>query len=247
MIGSRGGGRWRCLIAAMGALAAWAVAPEARAAGGAVEHPRDLEATARAHHQRGESLYVAEQYPQALGEFEAGFAVLPLPGFLVNIGQCQRRMGDLVRARAAFERFLAMAPDSPLASEVRTLIRELVLTPPPLAPFVPAPAPPEAALVVAPAVPVAVAAAPSPAIAALPAPVPARVPAASASEAVGNQVRAAPQSPAPVRRGRPPAISWWLWGGVAVTVAVVAAVVMGAGSGGTTTTIHDGSLGTLRR
>lgn len=245
MTAARGRGWSRVTVAVLGALAALAATREARAAGGAPERQRQLSATARAHHLRGETLYVAEQYGQALAEFEAGFAVLPLPGFLVNIGQCHRRMGDLAGARTAFERFLALAPDSPFAPEVRDLIRELVLTPPPLevsaAAPVAAPAPREAPAVVALAPAVVNEPTRAAPLAAL-APTPAAP--ASASALVGNRIRAAP--PAPVRRRRTSAASWWLWGGVAVTAVVVSAIVMGAG-GGTNTTIHDGSLGTLRR
>ncbi|MEP6652532.1 MAG: tetratricopeptide repeat protein [Myxococcales bacterium] len=81
--------------------------------------------TARQHFHQGEAYYTAGKYPEALAEYQAGYDVAPLPGFLVNIAQCQRRMGDLHRARASYGKFVLVAPDSPLAPEVRGLIEEL--------------------------------------------------------------------------------------------------------------------------
>jgi hypothetical protein len=55
-------------------------------------------------------------------------------------------------------------------------------------------------------------------------------------------------SPSAALQRRRSATSVWLWGGVALAAAVLVsgAVVIGASAGGTTT-IHDGTLGTLRR
>jgi hypothetical protein len=46
----------------------------------------------------------------ALREFEAGYALYPRPGFLVNIGHSYRRSGDLKKAKRYYEMFLK-APD----------------------------------------------------------------------------------------------------------------------------------------
>jgi hypothetical protein len=80
---------------------------------------------ARQHFHQGEAYYTAGKYPEALVEYQAGYDVAPLPGFLFNIAQCQRRMGDLQRARASYGKFVLVAPDSPLAPEVQGLIQEL--------------------------------------------------------------------------------------------------------------------------
>ncbi len=248
----RGHGRPLALIAILAAPSPLMLPRHARAAASASD--RHLQAVARDHHRRGESLYVAERYAEALAEFRAGFAAMPLPGFLVNIGQCQRRLGDMVAARAAFERFLALAPDSPLAPEVRGLVRELMLTPPPLdasgGPVVVEP-------LRAPAPPIERQQAPS-APASASAPANPLVAGAALSLVADASVREADPLamtvPAPSPRPRAAAhqrrssSNMWLWGGVAMAAAalVSAALVIGA-SGGGTTTIHDGTLGTLRR
>jgi hypothetical protein len=126
-----------------------------------------------------------------------------------------------------------VAPDSPHVPEVTALIAELDKLiadldrkPPETAPPAEPAPPPE----------------PAPAVAA-PAPVPAAPPpAASAPAALIGAPAHAPAEPPPSSGHR-----WWLWG-------LAGAVVVGAGVAGVlvlsspqTSTVHDGSLGTLRR
>jgi hypothetical protein len=189
---------------------------------------------AHRHFDRGEVLFVNRQYAEALVEFEAGYAAVPLPGFLINIGQCRRHLGDMTGARAAYDAFLAHAPDSPLAPEVKALVRELVLTPPSL---VVGPPPSRAApSLAAPAVRASTAAPRAPA----------RVNLELARVAADPDAEPAPAAPS-----RPPASngrrSWWIWGAVTLAIVVTSAVVLGSGGGGTNSTIHDGTIGTLRR
>jgi hypothetical protein len=191
---------------------------------------------ARRHFDEAEADYRAGRYAAALGKYQAGYAAKPLPGFLINIAQCQRRLGDLKAARATYHEFILVAPDSRLVPEVQTLIRqldgviaelaagqepspaeitaegddvhttELVATTPVLAPA-PPPAPPVA----------------TPSLIAAP---------------------AAPESPPPPRHSH---ARWWIWGGVAAAAiagGIAAAVVMSSPG---STTIHTGSLGTLSR
>ncbi len=110
------------LVAAMVAGSLFSLlghAPDARAA------DTEADRAARAHFRQAEADYAAGSYAEALSEYQAGYDVQPLPGFLVNIAQCQRRMGDLERARATYGKFVLVAPDSPLLPEVRGLIEEL--------------------------------------------------------------------------------------------------------------------------
>jgi tetratricopeptide (TPR) repeat protein len=183
--------------------------------------PSEKERDARTHFQAGETKFKAGEFDAALAEYQAGYDAKPLPGFLVNIAQCQRRLGDLKAARATYQKFVLVAPDSPLVPQVRSMIAEIdglldstdksksgngaageekpEATPPPAAKAEPEPA----------AAPVLVAAAPA---------------------------------PAPARSSH----RWWLWGAIGAVVVggAVTAVVLSSGG---TTTIHDGSIGTLRR
>jgi tetratricopeptide (TPR) repeat protein len=196
----------------------------------------DTEAVARQHFQLGELHYAASEFGAALGEYQAGYDAVPLPGFLVNIAQCQRRMGDLRRARITYQKFVLVAPDSPLVPEVRGLIRELdrqlggpaAVGPPAFDP----PRTPQRT--------------PGPRGAASPS---AGAATDSAPGAVRLTARSADtgSSAAPGDEGRISSSSrWWLWGTLAVvTLAGVGAIL--ALSPGGATTVHDGTLGTLRR
>jgi tetratricopeptide (TPR) repeat protein len=182
----------------------------------------EAEKEARAHFQAGEAHFKAGAFDDALAEYQQGYDAKPLPGFLVNIAQCQRRLGDLKKARATYQKFVLVAPDSPLVPQVRSMIAEIDgllekeqeksaaepdgdANP---AGAVPPPAPPPA-----PAAPVLVAAAPE---------------------------------PAPVASPEPPRHRWWLWGALGAVVVGGAVTAVALSTGGSTT-IHDGSLATLRR
>jgi len=178
----------------------------------------EAERTARAHFQAGEARFKAGAFDEALAAYQAGYDVLPLPGFLINVAQCQRRLGDLKTARATYQKFVLVAPDSPLVPQVRSMIAEidgLLAKPEPDKPA-------EADEAAKPA---------STLTAAAPTETPAPALVARASDP-------APE-PAPRRR-------WWLWGAIGAVVVggAVTAVVLSTGG---SATIHDGSLATLRR
>lgn len=106
------------VLAAVLALSV-AVVPIAAAA------PNAAQREARRRFDEGETLYRAGRYAGALASYQAGYAAAPLPGFLVNIAQCQRRLGDLKAARATYREFVVVAPDSRLVPEVEELIKQL--------------------------------------------------------------------------------------------------------------------------
>jgi tetratricopeptide (TPR) repeat protein len=186
--------------------------------------PSAAEREARSHFQAGEARFKAGAFDEALKEYQAGYDAKPLPGFLVNIAQCQRRLGDLKTARATYQKFILVAPDSPLVPQVRSMMEEIdgllakldkskaeeaaaaEETKPEPEPPPPAPKPVEEPA------PVLVAPAPAPA-------------------------------PAPAEKS---STRWWLWG-------AIGAVVVGGAVGAYVltskdpTTIHDGTLATLRR
>jgi len=190
------------------------------ACGAAQAGTTEAEKEARGHFQSGEAHFKAGEFDDALAEYQKGYDAKPLPGFLVNIAQCQRRLGDLKKARATYQKFVLVAPDSPLVPQVRSMIAEIdgllekeqEKAAPESAPdakpevAVPAPSPAPAA-----AAPVLVAAAPAPEAA-----------------------------PPPVHH------RWWLWGAIGAVVVGGAVTAIALSTGGTST-IHDGSLATLRR
>lgn len=183
----------------------------------------DAEKLARRSFERGEAHFKAGLYGEALAEYQDGYDRLPLPGFLINIAQCQRRLGDLAQALSTYRKFILVAPDSPYVPEVRALVAEIEkslesergtavgdkeqISPPPLP--VAAPAPDTEPSVVA-------------------------QPAALVEQPVDH--------PPPRAETR-----WWLWGavGAAVAAGVVTAVLLSRAPDNTI--IHDGSIGTLRR
>jgi len=178
----------------------------------------EAEKEARTHFQSGETHFKAGEFDEALAEYQKGYDAKPLPGFLVNIAQCQRRLGDLKKARATYQKFILVAPDSPLVPQVRSMMAEIdgLLEKEQDKPAGggDADAKPEVAVPApAPAAPVLVAAAPTPAPAAAPEPTHHR---------------------------------WWLWGAIGAVVVGGAITAVALSTGGTTT-IHDGSLATLRR
>jgi tetratricopeptide (TPR) repeat protein len=88
-------------------------------------HAADKRAAA-AHFQKGRALFDAASYAAALEEFSAGYDAYPLPGFLVNIGQCQRKLDRLDDAAASFQRFLdSDVTDPKLRSEVQDALAEI--------------------------------------------------------------------------------------------------------------------------
>lgn len=210
----------------------WSVGPGGSKSAVAAEAVAGAEHTARIHFRQGETEYSAGKYREALAAYQAGYDEMPLPGFLVNIAQCQRRLGDLARARVTYHRFVMVAPDSPLVPEVRKLIDELDRLMAEAEVTQPTSAAPAAGGGLAPAGP----APPSkPPVSLSATTAPDRASAGADLNARGEPLRASP----PGRR-------WWLWGAVAAVV-VASAFVVVALSTPEATTIHGGSLGTLRR
>jgi hypothetical protein len=213
-------------------------APAVRAA------PNAAEREARRDFDEAELSYRAGRYAEALTRYQAGYAAMPLPGFLVNIAQCQRRLGDLKTARATYREFVLVAPDSRLVPEVETLIRQLDML---IADLASGGSGKTAAQLGAGAD--VHATDPS-------APPLSLAPAAPTEGSTEGSMEASTEAPALVTAPVPVApetprsrwhTRWWIWGGIAVA-AVVGGVATGiALSSPGTTTIRAGSLGTLSR
>jgi tetratricopeptide (TPR) repeat protein len=81
--------------------------------------------TAKRHFTKGENLFALGKFDEALEEYQSAFEAKSIPGFLFNIGQCYRNLGDLDQAIFSFRKYLTLQPDAPNASSVESLIKEL--------------------------------------------------------------------------------------------------------------------------
>lgn len=83
-------------------------------------------ARARNHFEAGRALYNLGNYADAAREFSAGYELVHRPQFLINLGQCYRKMNDLDRARDMYQQFLKEAPaGDPARSQVTQVLREM--------------------------------------------------------------------------------------------------------------------------
>ena len=211
-----------------------AAAPTAPTAPAAAE----AELQARQSFRDAEAHFKAGLFTHALGEYQAGYELMPLPGFLINIAQCYRRLGDLTRARASYRKFILVAPDSPLVPQVKGLIAELDElitalgeTPPTAGGKTSATSGPPQAVTATDGAsaglprasdPETTVGASGPALVAVPG-----APAASSTKNSGGR--------------------WWIWGALGGAVAVAAGAAFFALRTPEATTVHEGTLGTLRR
>ena len=116
-------GSWLALSLA---LLAGLVGPSATMAAAAADTAtEDGEQAARHHFADGDAAYKAGRYAEALKEFEAGYAISRRPGFLLNMGHTERKLGHLREARALYKKYLLVDTTSKLRDEVRSLIGEL--------------------------------------------------------------------------------------------------------------------------
>jgi tetratricopeptide (TPR) repeat protein len=80
---------------------------------------------ARTLYQRGLRLFRIGQFDAALRAYQSGFAAAPLPGFLFNIAQCYRNLGELERASESFQEYLRLQPNAVNRMAVERLLRSL--------------------------------------------------------------------------------------------------------------------------
>jgi tetratricopeptide (TPR) repeat protein len=102
------------LVAAPGIVAARG----SRAATGAEEQ----RARSRALFDQAESRFHAGQFGEALDLYAKAYEVLPLPGFLFNIGQCHRSLGSHNRALFYYQGYLRSGGSIPNRELVEQLI-----------------------------------------------------------------------------------------------------------------------------
>jgi tetratricopeptide (TPR) repeat protein len=182
---------------------------------------------ARRLFQRAELSFNLGKFDDALADYQSAYQAKPLTGFLFNIAQCYRNLGNWERARFFYRRYLTLEPRSPNRRRVEDLVAEMTdrlekqqaLMPPTNGPTkglttgpMPA-APPESTAV------------PEPALTPPVAP-PLPEPGAGSSTATVSSTLVASPPAAPERK--PVYKRWWFWTGVGAVVAggVVAAIVL---------------------
>jgi tetratricopeptide (TPR) repeat protein len=194
------------------------------------------EKEARRLFQKAELSFNLGKFEEALADYQSAYQAKPLTGFLFNIAQCYRNLGNWERARFFYRRYLTLEPRSPNRHRVEDLVAEMTdrlekqqaLMPPTkgltTGPVAASPSEPTAAP--APAL------TPPPAVAP-PLPEPSAAAASTSSATVSSTLVAAP--PLATAERKPVYKRWWFWTGVGAVVAggVVAAIVL---SGPTTRT-----------
>lgn len=90
-----------------------------------VEITPEAQSRARMHFQQGKAAFELGNFQEALGQYKTAYRIAPLPGFLFNIGQCHRNLGDLDKAVFAFRLYLRKRPEAPNREAVLQLIKEL--------------------------------------------------------------------------------------------------------------------------
>lgn len=112
--------RWWCSVLV---VALFALAP--RPAVGA-ELTDEAKAQARVKFSEGNAAYEQGNFREALKSFEAAYRLAPLPGFLFNVAQCHRQLGDFAQAASAYRRYLSLSEKEPAnAAMVKDLIAEM--------------------------------------------------------------------------------------------------------------------------
>jgi tetratricopeptide (TPR) repeat protein len=90
------------------------------------DEPDDAVAIAHRHFEQARSLYDGGDFAGAVREFSAGYDLAPRAEFLLNLGQTYRKLGDLPRARAFYEKYLAATPETePRRQQVKEIIAEI--------------------------------------------------------------------------------------------------------------------------
>ncbi|MHB8877758.1 MAG: tetratricopeptide repeat protein, partial [Myxococcaceae bacterium] len=105
---------------ALAALVLMAAAAQAKG-----KRPDAQEASARHQFAEATKAYDLGQFEQALKGYSEAYQVKALPGFLFNIGQCHRQLGDHERALFFLKRYLSVSVRPPKnAGQVRALIED---------------------------------------------------------------------------------------------------------------------------
>ena len=80
---------------------------------------------AKAHFKLGRSYQDARAYDRAIIEYQASYAISPMPELLFNIGQCYRLRGEPRSALVYYQRYLQLVPDGGASDEARVHVEAL--------------------------------------------------------------------------------------------------------------------------
>lgn len=80
---------------------------------------------ARRDAELAQRAYDARDFERAGAEYAEAYRQAPLPGFLFNLGQCERQLGHRERAASYFRRYLELAPAGRHVPFARELLREV--------------------------------------------------------------------------------------------------------------------------
>lgn len=75
-------------------------------------------AKAREAFLKGQALYSASKYKDALAKFEESYAAKPHPATIFNIARCQDQLGDFVKAMTSYKEYLRQSPQASDADDV---------------------------------------------------------------------------------------------------------------------------------
>src|SRR4051812_24080106 len=94
------------------------LAPAARANDADLDKAKEIYGQAEKEYQLG-------RFDDALKLYQQAFEAKPLPGFLFNIGQCHRNLGNWERASFFYQGYLAREPKAKNRSAVLALIDQM--------------------------------------------------------------------------------------------------------------------------
>ena len=80
---------------------------------------------AKRYFTKGEKLFALGRFDDALAQYEKAFDAKPLPGFLFNIAQCHRNLGNIDQAIFSYRKYLRESPDADNREAVERQIEEL--------------------------------------------------------------------------------------------------------------------------
>jgi tetratricopeptide (TPR) repeat protein len=87
----------------------------------------DKRGEARAHFAKGKALQEQRKYDEAIVEYQAAYALTPLPPLLFNIAQAHRLSGNKAAALEYYDKYLTADPEGPLSEEAREHVSTIKL------------------------------------------------------------------------------------------------------------------------